>query len=171
MNNLSTASNQLKHQIKTLLLSPPPHPKNKHTYKSFQGPKQQSEGHCHCCTDSGRSCTLGTPSLSGRERTGSPGPAAQRIQAGEDANRFEPGDAEAQQALHKQKVPHSPLPAHTLPTPASAFLSVAPVRAHSVCVCVSLCFYVCSEGAIQSGQASWWEWWLLTPFSPTDRHL
>lgn len=136
MNNLSTASNQLKHQIKTLLLSLPPHSKNKRTYKSRQGPKPQSKGHCHCSTDSGRSCTLWKPSLSGRERTGSPGPTAQRIQAGGDANRFERGYAEAQQALHKQRAPHSPQPAHTLPTPASAFLSVAPVHAHSVCLSV-----------------------------------
>lgn len=40
----------------------------------------------------------------------------------------------------------------------------------ALCASLSLCFYVCSEGAIQSGRASWWEWWLLTPFSPTDRH-
>lgn len=57
MNDLSTASNQLKHQIKTLLFSLPPQPQHKHTYKSGQGPKQQSKGHCHPPV-SGRLCAL-----------------------------------------------------------------------------------------------------------------
>lgn len=52
------------------------------------------------------------------------------------------------------------LSAHS-PPPKSAFFMVASLLTgallSSVCVCVSLslCFYVCSEGAIQSGRASW----------------
>lgn len=77
MNDLSTASDQLKHQIKTLLLSLPPYPKtNTHTSHG-QGPKQQSNGHCHCSTVSGRSCPFWASfSPQGWEKTGPPGPAA-----------------------------------------------------------------------------------------------
>lgn len=75
MNDLSTASNQLKHQIKTLLLSLPPHSQHKHTCKSGQGPQPQSKGHCHCSGLWWAECFLGLLSpLEGKD--GSPGLAA-----------------------------------------------------------------------------------------------
>lgn len=181
MNDLSAASDQLKHQIKTLLFSLPPYPKNKHTYKSRQGPKQQSKGHCHGSAVSGRLCPFWASfPLQGWEKTGFPWSCSMK----------DPRQGRKPTCLSQEMLRHgrpctqakgdtqpSCLSAHS-PPPHLLLLSVAPVLSLSLsplslflCVSLSLCFYVCSEGAIQSGRASWWEWWLLTPFSPTDRHL
>ena len=56
---------------------------------------------------------------------------------------------------------------HLLLSPSSRF-----ARSLSLCL-LSLCFSLCSEGSEWPGQlgGTWGGRWLLTPFSPSDRHL
>lgn len=172
MNDHSTASDQLKHQIKTLL-SLPPHPQNKHMEKSRQGPKQQSNSHCHCSMVSGLRQVMSFWGLL-------PSPRAGKDRLPWSHSRKDP--RQGRKATHgsqemlghggpcTSKGGHTALRLPTRSPPPHLLLhSGAPVLALSLSL--SLCFYVCSEGAIQSGRASWWEWWLLTPFSPIDRRL
>lgn len=140
----------LKHEIKTLLLSPPPTPENKHTHthKSHQGSKRQTvkgslsllRGLCD------RRVLPGLFALS-KNRVAqlcwpqSMKDARRRVSRQDCAGRCgeEPETSQGHTALHPPVLPACCFSSGWL----SGSLSLCPL---------SLCFYVCSEGAIGSAR-------------------
>lgn len=136
-----------------------------HTYISHTGDPSDrpSKGHCPCSMVSvtGESLLGYLPS----PRTG----VAQLCwpQSMEDARRGvsrqdcarrcgeEPGTSQGHMALHPPALP---------PCFSSRWLSGSLCV---LCLCVLLCVLRRRDSECP---ASWWEWWLLTPFFPTDRH-
>lgn len=142
---LSTASDQLKHQIKTLL-SLPPSPQHTHTYKSRQGPKRQSKGHCHGSMVSGRLCPFRASfPLQGWEKPGFPwscsmkDPRQGRKPACLSQEMLRPGGL-----AHKQRGTHSPPACPYTSHPCICFSSLWLPCSLSLSLFLSLCLCLCA---------------------------
>lgn len=157
---------QLKHQIKTPLPLPPSPPqKHRHAHVTAGTQATSARTVVSSAPRSLTGCCVLSGTLShckGTSGQAPPGLAARPM----------PGRMEAAAAAGQAWPGMSPLPAPKhAPTP-HLLLRSAPAShpSLSLSLSVSLCFYVCSGGVIQSGRASWWGWWLRAPFLPSERH-